>query len=77
MKDTIHEHAAAGAAVMVSSHLLSLVEDLCTTLLVLRRGRQVWHGRLADLRREAEVDGRKETLEDVFFRLTEGACPTL
>ena len=72
MKDTIREHAAAGAAVMVSSHLLSLVEDLCTTLLVLRRGRMVWHGRLADLRREAEADGRKETLEDVFFRLTEG-----
>jgi ABC-2 type transport system ATP-binding protein len=72
MKDTIREHAAGGSAVMVSSHLLSLVEDLCTTLLVMRRGRQVWHGRLAELRREAEADGRKETLEDVFFRLTEG-----
>jgi ABC-2 type transport system ATP-binding protein len=71
MKDTIREHAAAGAAVIVSSHLLSLVEDLCTTLLVLRHGQMVWHGRLADLRREAEADGRKETLEDVFFRLTE------
>jgi len=32
----------------------------------------VWHGRLADLRQEAEADGRRETLEDVFFRLTEG-----
>jgi ABC-2 type transport system ATP-binding protein len=72
MKDTIRERAAAGAAVMVSSHLLSLVEDLCTTLLVLRRGRMVWHGRLADLRAEASADGRVETLEDVFFRLTEG-----
>jgi ABC-2 type transport system ATP-binding protein len=71
MKDTIREHAAGGAAVIVSSHLLSLVEDLCTTLLVLRHGKMVWHGRLADLRREAEADGRKETLEDVFFRLTE------
>ncbi len=72
MKDSIREHAAAGASVLVSSHLLSLVEDLCTTLLVLRRGEQVWHGRLTDLRKEAESDGRKETLEDVFFRLTEG-----
>jgi hypothetical protein len=40
--------------------------------LVLRKGRMVWHGRLADLRQEAETAGRKETLEDVFFRLTEG-----
>lgn len=73
MKDTIREHAAAGAAIMVSSHLLSLVEDLCTTLLVLRRGRQVWHGPLAELGREADAAGRQESLEDVFFRLTEGA----
>lgn len=72
MKDTIRERAAAGAAVMVSSHLLSLVEDLCTTLLVLSRGRMVWHGRLADLRQEASAGGRVETLEDLFFRLTEG-----
>lgn len=72
MKDTIREHAADGAAVMVSSHLLSLVEDLCTTLLVLHRGRQVWHGKLAELRQEAVDNGRPETLEEIFFRLTEG-----
>jgi ABC-2 type transport system ATP-binding protein len=73
MKDSIRERAAAGAAVMVSSHLLSLVEDLCTSILVLHRGRQLLHGRLADLRRQLSDDGRRETLEDLFFRLTEGA----
>ena len=72
MKDTIRERAAAGAAVIVSSHLLSLVEDLCTTLLVMRKGRAVWLGPLAELRQEADAAGRKESLEDVFFRLTEG-----
>jgi ABC-2 type transport system ATP-binding protein len=71
MKDSIREHAAAGAAFIVSSHLLSLVEDLCTTVLVLLRGRQVLHGTLADLRREAAADGKQETLEELFFRLTE------
>jgi ABC-2 type transport system ATP-binding protein len=76
MKDSIREHAAAGAAVMVSSHLLSLVEDLCTTLLVLRRGEQVWHGPVGDLRQQLDANGRRETLEDVFFRLTEGPPAT-
>ena len=57
---------------MVSSHLLSLVEDLCTGVLILHRGRQLWHGTLADLRREVSASGRQETLEDLFFRLTEG-----
>ncbi len=72
MKDSIRERAAAGVAIMVSSHLLSLVEDLCTMLLVLRRGRQVWHGPIADFRAAVAVDGRQESLEEAFFRLTEG-----
>ncbi len=71
MKDLIREHAAEGAAVIVSSHLLSMVEDLCTAVLILHRGRVLRHGRLADLRGEAAADGRQETLEELFFRLTE------
>jgi ABC-2 type transport system ATP-binding protein len=72
MKDSIHHHAAGGAAVIVSSHLLSLVEDLCTSVLVMHRGRQLLRGRIDELRRQLDESGRPETLEDVFFRLTEG-----
>jgi ABC-2 type transport system ATP-binding protein len=72
MKDSIRERAAGGAAVMVSSHLLSLVEDLCTSVLILHHGRQLLHARLSDLRRDLTQSGRQETLEDLFFRLTEG-----
>jgi ABC-2 type transport system ATP-binding protein len=72
MKDSIHQHAAAGVAIMVSSHLLSLVEDLCTSILILHHGQQLLHGRLADLRRELTESGRQETLEELFFRITEG-----
>ena len=71
MKDSIGHAAAAGAAFIVSSHLLSLVEDLCTTVLILHRGRQALHGALADLRHQAAESGRHETLEELFFRLTE------
>jgi ABC-2 type transport system ATP-binding protein len=72
MKDSIHERAAGGAAVIVSSHLLSLVEDLCTSVLVMHRGRQLLRGRIDELRRQLDESGRPETLEEVFFRLTEG-----
>jgi ABC-2 type transport system ATP-binding protein len=71
MRDSIRRRAEAGAAVVVSSHLLALLEDLCTTVLVLHQGRVRFHGRLADLNRAAGGDGRNETLEDLFFRLTE------
>jgi ABC-2 type transport system ATP-binding protein len=76
MKDSITEHAAGGTAFIVSSHLLSLVEDLCTSLLIMYRGRQLLHGRLDDLRRQVVESGREETLEDLFFRLTEGTAET-
>jgi ABC-2 type transport system ATP-binding protein len=70
MKESIRAHAAAGTAFIVSSHLLSLIEDLCTSVLILHRGRQVLHRQLAELRREALEAGRHESLEDLFFRLT-------
>ncbi len=73
MKDSVRRRAAQGTAVIISSHLLSLVEDLCTSILVLHRGRQLLHARLDELRRQVSGDGRQESLEELFFRLTEGA----
>jgi ABC-2 type transport system ATP-binding protein len=70
MKDSIRQYAQAGTAFIVSSHLLSLIEDLCTTILILHRGRQLLHGNLADVRRQLTESGRHESLEDLFFRLT-------
>lgn len=71
--DSIKEQAAAGVTILVSSHLLSLVEDLCTSVLIMNHGRMILHERLADLRRQLTATGRHETLEDMFFRLTEKA----
>ena len=71
MQDSIRERASGGSAVMISSHLLSLVEDLCTSVLLLVRGKKVMHGKLADLRSNTLADGRAESLEELFFRLTE------
>ena len=50
LKASIAERAAAGAAIMVSSHLLSLVEDLCTHLLILNKGQSLFYGSLAEAR---------------------------
>ncbi len=70
LKASITERAAAGAAVVISSHLLSLVEDLCTHLLILHRGRSLFCGSLAEARsRYADLQG-EASLEDVFFRAT-------
>jgi ABC-2 type transport system ATP-binding protein len=77
MKDSIRKLAREGTAFIVSSHLLSLIEDLCTTVLILHRGQKLLHGNLAELRKEISTSGRQETLEDLFFRLTESTEPPL
>jgi ABC-2 type transport system ATP-binding protein len=71
MKSSIRKYASEGAAIIVSSHLLSLVEDLCTSLLVLHRGKQLLHASMAETRAKVRESGRQESLEDLFFRLTE------
>src|SRR5262249_53483561 len=43
LKASIADRAAEGAAVMVSSHLLVLVEDLCTHLLILSKGQRLFY----------------------------------
>jgi ABC-2 type transport system ATP-binding protein len=74
MKATILRRAEDGVAVILSSHLLHLVEEICTRVLVLQRGRVVAFGTVPDI-----VAGRPElagrSLEDVFLALV-GQDPT-
>ncbi len=43
-------HAELGLTLLLSSHLLSEVEQLCTRIAVLRQGRKVFEGTLAEVR---------------------------
>ena len=70
LKDSITQRAETGATIMVSSHLLSLVEDLCSLLVILDRGRCLFTGPLEEAKsRFAEMEGTA-SLEEVFFRAT-------
>ena len=69
MRRTIADRAKAGAAVVLSSHLLHLVEELCTKLFVIRRGECVAYGTFDEVvAHRPEFAGR--SLEDVFLALT-------
>lgn len=65
LKELLREHADAGGGVLVSTHLLDVAERLCDTLVILRAGRVVAAGTLAELR----GSGSERTLEDVFLGL--------
>lgn len=54
MMELLRELAAAGAAVLFSSHQLDLVEDLCEDVVIIDHGRVVMSGRVDELRTTAE-----------------------
>ncbi|MBY0489649.1 MAG: ABC transporter ATP-binding protein [Gemmatimonadaceae bacterium] len=69
MKETITARAREGTAVILSSHLLHLVEELCTRLLVIRKGQMVAFGTLDDIvTQRPALAGR--SLEEIFIALT-------
>ena len=51
MRNTIQRlHRELGLTILLSSHLLNEVEQLCTRIAVLQRGRKVFEGNVADVR---------------------------
>jgi ABC-2 type transport system ATP-binding protein len=55
VRSLIREIAADGTTVFVSSHLLAEVEQICTHVGVMRTGKLVYQGPLADLRGQARL----------------------
>lgn len=72
MRNSIRARADAGAAVIVSSHQLELVERLCDSVLVLHRGKAIAYGAIEEIRVRSGLS-EEASLEDVFFALTDAA----
>ncbi len=49
IRDLLREEASRGAAILLNSHLLSEIEMTCDRVAVLRKGKSVASGRIADL----------------------------
>lgn len=70
MKDSIIRRAREGAAVVLSSHLLHLLEEVCTHVLILKQGTRVASGTLADVAAQFSNGEANVSLEEVFIRAT-------
>ncbi len=74
MKASLRQRAEAGTALVLSSHLLPLVEELCHRILVIAGGRVVALGTLADIRAQLSgPEGAAASLEELFIRITSAA----
>jgi ABC-2 type transport system ATP-binding protein len=68
MRELIRDLAARGITVLLSSHLLGEVEELCNRVAIVRSGRVVYEGSLADLRDRAGVSYLLRTGDDELAR---------
>jgi len=69
MRQTIVARGRAGAAILVSSHLLHLVEEICTRVIIMDRGKKVADGTVAELAARAEATAGSN-LEQIFLKVT-------
>ena len=70
MRNTILARAHGGAAILLSSHLLHLVEEICTRVIIMDRGRKVADGTFAELATRADLAPAGSSLEQIFLHVT-------
>ncbi|HUA37156.1 MAG TPA: ABC transporter ATP-binding protein [Candidatus Sulfopaludibacter sp.] len=73
MKDSILKRARDGAAIIISSHLLHLVEEICSRILILKNGQKIADGTLAEITQKFSEQAGDANLEEIFFRATSEA----
>jgi ABC-2 type transport system ATP-binding protein len=81
LKDLLLKLTARGITVFLTSHVLEIVERLCTHIAIITEGRLVVEGALGELRRgialgdESGASSSPLSLEDYFIRVIGGARP--
>ena len=73
MKDSIVKRAREGASVVLSSHLLHLLEEVCSHVLILKKGEKIADGTLAEVSARFSNGEADVSLEEIFIRATGGS----
>ena len=71
IQQAIRERARSGAAIIISSHLLSLFENLCTHIMVLNLGECRRFGTMSDVLSEVGETDNNSALEEAYFSITQ------
>ena len=68
VKEILHLHVEQGGAVLLSTHLMEQAAELCTRIGIIKQGKLVVEGTLAELRDVAKESGA--SLENMFLQFT-------
>lgn len=69
IRDILNDLTRHGTTVFFSSHIMEVVERLCTRVGIINQGVLVAEGTLDELRSRASGDNRDATLEDIFMNV--------
>lgn len=66
-KEVIAQLAKAGKAILYTSHIMDVVQNVCDRIIILNKGRMLADGSFAELQAQ---QGQDRSLEEIFSRLT-------
>ena len=72
VKDVLRERAASGVTIFMSTHTLSVAEEVADRIGIIREGKLIFCGTQTELQGSQRLTG---WLEDVFLELTEDEVP--
>lgn len=68
VKDLVSFHAENGGAVLFSTHIMEVAQQICSRIGIIYQGKLIAEGTLDQLR--GQTEGKGSTLEEVFLKLT-------
>jgi ABC-2 type transport system ATP-binding protein len=69
IRDILQDATRHGTTIFFSSHIMEVVERLCTRVGIINQGVLVAEGTLQELRERAKGEGKDATLEDIFLNV--------
>jgi len=69
VKEILDLHTKQGGAVLFSTHIMEVAQELCDRIGIINKGKMVGIGTIEELRKQSDKLGA--SLEEVFLRLTE------
>ncbi len=71
VKEILELHTKRGGAVLFSTHIMEIAEDICDRIGIINQGKMVAEGTMETLKHKVSAMDEDMDLEDIFLRLTE------
>lgn len=71
VKEILELHTKRGGAVLFSTHIMEIAEDICDRIGIINQGKMVAEGTMETLKQKVNAMEEDMDLEDIFLKLTE------